>query len=485
MASYANEAEVLWIESFPAPPQITGVVLDAWKIPATSNNVEEVVYREMDRASASAPSTARVTLPFTRDLDTWNQATGLLPPVPTDFGHTKWIPPSDRQQCVVLLDNQGGILFRSPWFEKALPLPGPPSGGLPAGAPADPNGFIDVLAPDVQITTAAQMNAELATRVARGDFSSPAGDSTMTVSSATVVLGTGELTLTVTGTVPTGGFTYTLIFTIGPSEIPFLWKDESGPMRARRINASVSFVAGPGHGFETAFLNLFSPWVEQAITPVILEQLTNGLIENARNEAARLAYGMPAQLPPEVVLSVRRIRITASGIGGRGPGVYAWGALGSFGRLLGGHLPRISTGSGGNCVVLAVLAPLLLGSDVVDGLRYLRDAVLLKTPAGKRAVALYYEHSREMISLLATRPRLARKAAAIVSESVHDLREVGYVTLQTRDSAVVLANALLPLTSPRLRRDIADTLRDDPWYLQCSTWPAAAKQSSSFSVSGK
>jgi hypothetical protein len=484
MASYANEAEVLWIESFPAPPQIQGVVLDAWKIPATANNVEEVVYREMDRASVAAPSTARVTLAFTRDLDTWAQATGLLPPVPTDFGHTKWIPPSDRQQCVVLLDNQGGILFRSPWFAKALPNPGPPNGGLPAGAPADPNGFIDVLAPDVQITTVAQMNTELATRVARGDFNPPA-DPSITVIDATVVLGSGELTLTVTGTLSTGGFTYTLIFTIGPSEIPFIWKDETGPLRARRINASVSFVAGPGHGFETAFLNLFAPWVEQAITPVILEQLTQGLIENARNEAARLAFGMPAQLPPEVVLSVRRIRITATGIGGRGPGVYAWGAIGSFGRLLGGHLPKISTGSGGNCVVLAVFAPLLVSTDVVDVLRYLRDAVLLETPAGKRAIALYYQHSREMISLLATRPRLARKAAAIVSELVSDLRAIGYVTLRTRDSAVALVHALLPLVSPGLRRDIEDTLRDDPWYLHYSTWPAAAKLKSSPSSGAK
>jgi hypothetical protein len=485
MASYANEAEVLWIQGFPAPPQIQGVVLDAWKIPATSNNYEEVVYREMDRASVAAPSTSRVTLPFTHELDTWTQGTWLMPPVPTDFGHTKWTPPSDRQQCVVLLDNLGGILFRSPWFAKALPLPGPPSGGLPAGAPADPNGFIDVLVPDVQITTAAQLNAELATRVARGDFAAPAGDASMAVTDATVVLGSGELTLTVNGTLSTGGFVYTLIFTIGPSEMPFIYKDESGPMRARRINAGVQFIAGPGHGFETVFLNLFAPWVEETITPVILEQLTQGLIENARNEAARLAFGMPAQLPPEVVLSVRRITITDTGVGGRGPGIYAWGALGSFGRLLGGHLPKISTGSGGNCVVLAVLAPLLLSSDVVDGLRYLRDAILLKTPAGKRAVALYYQHSREMISLLATRPRLARKAAAIVSESVHDLRAIGYVTLQTRDSAVVLANALMPLASPQLRRDIEDTLRDDPWYLHCSTWPAAAKQSSSFSVSGK
>lgn len=465
MASYVNQVEVLWIEGSPTTPQIQAVVLDAWKIPATSNNVEQVVYREMDRVTVSAASASRVTLPFTHDLDTWAQATGLLAPIPTDFGHSKWTPPHDRQQCVVVLDHRGGILFRSPWFEKALPNPGPPTGGLPPGVPADPNGFIDVLVPDVEITTAAQLNAELATRVANGEFNNPPGDPSTVVASATVTLGRGELTLTATGTRSSGGFTYTLVFTIGPSEIPFIWKDESGPLRARRVNASVSFVAGPGHGFETVFLNLFSPWAEQMITPVLLERLTQGLVENARSQVAQLAFGMPAQLPPEVVLSVRRITITDSGIGGRGPGIYAWGTIGSFGRLLGGHLPRISTGSGGTCVVLAVLAPLILRPDVVEVLRYVRDAILLKTPAGKRAVALYYEHSREMISLLAARPRLARKVAAIVSALVDDLRAGGRVSVQTRDGVMALVHALLPLASPHLRRDIEETLRDDPWTL--------------------
>ena len=465
MAIYSNQVEVLWIQGFPTAPQIQAVVLDAWKIPATSNNVEKVVYQEMDRVTVAAPSASRVTLPFSKDLDTWAQATGLLPPVPTDFGHSKWIPASDRQQCVVVLDDHGGILFRSPWFAKALPNPGPPSGGLPPGAPADPNGFIDILVPDVQITTAATLNAELATRVANGEFNAPSADPSLVVTSATVALGSGELTLTATGTRSTGGFTYTLVFTIGPSEIPFIWKDETGPMRARRVNASVSFTAGPGHGLETAFLNFFSPWIDQVLTPVILQQLTQGLVENARSEAARLAFGMPAQLPPEVVLSVRRITVTTVGVGGRGPGIYAWGTIGSFGRLLGGHLPRISTGSGGTCVMLAVLAPLILRTDVVEGLRYWRDAILLKTPAGSRAVALYYAHSREMISLLATRPRLARTAAAIVSELVEDLRAGGWVSLQTRDAATAFVHGLFPLVSPHLRRDIEETLRNDPWAL--------------------
>lgn len=112
MASYANEAEVLWLEPVSGTPQIQAVVLDAQKVPATSNNNELAVYREMDRVTVSAPSASRVTLPFVKDLDTWAQSTGLLPPVPTDFGHSKWTPPSDRQQCVVVLDDQDGILFR-------------------------------------------------------------------------------------------------------------------------------------------------------------------------------------------------------------------------------------------------------------------------------------------------------------------------------------------------------------------------------------
>ncbi len=53
-----------------------------------------------------------------------------------------------------------------------------------------------------------------------------AGDPSTVVNSAMVTLGSGRLTLTVTGTRSSGGFTYTLVLTIGPSEIPFLWKDE-------------------------------------------------------------------------------------------------------------------------------------------------------------------------------------------------------------------------------------------------------------------
>jgi hypothetical protein len=197
---------------------------------------------------------------------------------------------------------------------------------------------------------------------------------------------------------------------------------------------------------------------------VILGPLTQGLVDNARSQVAQLAFGMPAQLPAEVILSVRRIAITATGLSGRGPGVYAWGALGSFGRLLGGHLPG-PTSSGGNCIVLALLAPLVLREDFVEALRYVRDAILLKTPAGKRAVALYYEHSREMTVLLAARPRLARKAARVMSALIDDLRAGGRVSMQTQDGAVALLHALLPLASPHLRRDIEETFRDYAWAL--------------------
>jgi hypothetical protein len=126
-----------------------------------------------------------------------------------------------------------------------------------------------------------------------------------------------------------------------------------------------------------------------------------------------------------------------------------------------------------------VLAPLLLSADIANVLRYVRDATLLRAPPGKRAVALYYQHSAEMTALLATRPGLARRAASIVSQFVDDLRERGGASMPTRDSAIAFAHALLPLASPGLRRDIEDTLQNDPWslYLPCSTW-RAAKQSS-------
>jgi len=115
--------------------------------------------------------------------------------------------------------------------------------------------------------------------------------------------------------------------------------------------------------------------------------------------------------------------------------------------------------------VLAVLAPLVHHKNVVDVLRYLRDATLSKTPAGQRAVTLYYDHSREITALIARRPPLLGRAAAIVSALVDELRADGHVSIQTRDDATEFARALLPLASPHLRRDIEDTLQGDPWML--------------------
>ena len=148
-----------------------------------------------------------------------------------------------------------------------------------------------MLVPDLQITTSAKLNAELATRVSNGEFSAPGVDPSLVVTSATVTLGTGELTLTVAErgrreVSPTPSFSRSV-----RPRFHSIWADEIGPLRARRVNASVSFVAGPGHGLEMAFLNLLSPVVRQAITPVILELLTDGLIENARTQAAKLAFG--------------------------------------------------------------------------------------------------------------------------------------------------------------------------------------------------
>jgi len=188
------------------------------------------------------------------------------------------------------------------------------------------------LFPVVQITTAAQMNTELAKRVASGDFNSPPADPSMVVTSATVTLGTHELTLTVTGTLSSGGFTYTLVLTIGPSEIPFLWKDEAGPMRTRKVSASISFAAG------------------------------TGLVDQTRAARPRNSpSAWPAQLPTEVILSVRRITITDTGLSGRGPGVYAWGRDRSLRPTPRRNIfPESIHGRAESCVVLALLAPLLL-----------------------------------------------------------------------------------------------------------------------------
>jgi hypothetical protein len=454
MAVYANDASVLWIESFPNTPSIDASVLLARLFPLTS---PRVAVKEMDRVTVPAPSAARVGLPFTQDVadeTRWNQIWQR----PLQQVHA-WEPPTNPSLCVVLTDAQQGVIFRSPWVAALAP-----------GAPADPEGFIDILVPEVQVTTAATINADLATRVSRGDFNNPPQDPTTVVTSATIVVGTGSLTLTVLGTRVTGGFTFTVEFAVEPAETPFYLDYDNLPLHARQINASVSFTAGPGHGLETVLLNILSGWIADPMAKAVLDQISAGLVSSARTQVARLAGipsvgGQPPVLPAEVILSVRRIVITASGISGKGPGVYAWGAIGSFGNLVRRLFPGQSNPSKPMCVVMALLAPLFLGADVVEVLQHVRNTTLQSSGPGRRLVALYYEHGREVAALLASRPGLARTAGAIVRAVVDDLRAGDRVSAATRERATTLVTTLLPLASPPLRRDVEETLGSDPWML--------------------
>jgi hypothetical protein len=374
MAIYANEASVLWLEPYPATPSIDAAVLLARVFPLAD---PRLVVKAMDRVTVAAPSASRVTLPFTEDVNDesrWKQVWQR----PVNVPHP-WQPPADPSFSVVVTDSSGGVLFRSPY-----------SATLPAGSPADPNGFIDMLVPPVQVTTLAEINAEIATRVNRGDFNNPAQDPSTVVSSATAALNSGSLTLTVTGTRSGGGFTFVVTFGIEPAAIPFYWAFDVYPTHTQQIGgASLSFTANPGHGVETFLLNLFSGWLAQPLADTVLAKINEGLVESAHSKAAQAA-GIPSTgtspptLPAEVVLSVRRLAITPTGVGGGGPGIYAWGAIGSFGDLLGHLFPGRSSGrSLPGCSTLALLTPLLVDDEVAPFLRYLRDTTLRSTAFGR------------------------------------------------------------------------------------------------------
>jgi hypothetical protein len=447
MAVYANQASVMWLEGFPAPPAITAFVLLARKYLLQT---PIVAVKDMDRVTVQ--SGTLVTLPFTMDLDDetrWNTVWERSLNLPF-----AWDPGNDPLYSVVVTDSTGGTIFRSPYVPT-----------LPPGAPADPSGYIDILVPPVQITSLALINSDIATRVTRGDFNNPPQDPSLVITDATAILDTGSITLTINGTRVSGGFKFVLSFSIQPTAVPYFLDYDVNPLVALPAGPpGLSFTAAPGRGLETFLLNLFNDWLEKPLLDTILSTLTTGLVTSARSAAAQAAGipssgGQPPTLPASVVLSIRRVLITPTGAGGGGPGVYAWGAIGSFGNLQSNLFPGQSGPSTPTCAVMATLLPLLSADHLLPALREFRDTTLQMTAWGQRCVASYYRHNEEVAAVLRRHPLVALQAARAVRRAGQELQASGSPSVAAVALGVDVLRALLPHASTALRRDIDAVLR--------------------------
>ena len=449
MAAYANQASVLWLDGTTTVPSITAFVLLARKFALTP---PIIAVKDMDLVTVPAPSGATVTLPFTMDLSDetrWNRIWERSLQLPL-----AWDPGNGASFSVVVSDAMGGTLFRSPY-----------SPTLPPGVPADPNGYIDILVPPKQITPLSQINSDIATRVNNGDFNNPPQDPTSVVTDATAELETGSIKLTVNGTRSSGGFMFILRFAIEPTVVPFYLDYDAQPLVALPTGPTdVLFTPGPGGGLETFLLNLFNDWLKKPLTDTILSTLTRGLVMGARSAAAQAAGipgagGQPPTLPASVVLSLRRILITQTGAGVGGPGVHAWGAIGSFGNLQSNLFPGQPSPGTGTCAVMATLLPLISGGDHLPALRQFRDSTLQATPWGRQWVASYYRHNDEVAAVLLRHPLIALQAARAVRLAGADLRARGHLSTEAMELGVGVLQALLPHASTALCRDLELVLR--------------------------
>jgi hypothetical protein len=314
---------------------------------------------------------------------TFSYAGNLAPQPKADWFITLWIQESARV-------SQGwGWLFRS--------------GAFTSEPPSEPIEVI--LAPEQLIG-----DSDLA-----GKISTPTTSGTTTVTSVTTMVNGINIDFTATGTdthLPSGEmFTFTATLELIPNSKVM---DEQSPFEIAFTNANLSFVAGTGHGFETAILNAISGpiWgqVEPQIHSTIKGMLNDGVLSDV---ATRINRGVPASMPAGVVLSIRSLRGTTrtKSDGTTESVIGVLGALGAFGGVT-NKFPALA--GGGRCfIATAATSP---AAPEVQVLQAWRDLRLRRYRRGALLVAGYERASPRLAAWVARTPRrrsLARRLVVV------------------------------------------------------------------------
>jgi hypothetical protein len=244
-----------------------------------------------------------------------------------------------------------------------------PLASLPPGSPADPAGLIEIGAAASVVVSSATLAALPLPSV---PFSPPGTPLPITITAiAPRTLGTGTITIAVGGTAIVS---QTLLNTIGLGTIVgpgvsmpvgFVYTPTFGLVPSANMNdvgeAIVVVASGPGTlvaatalgpGFDLV-LNLIAPLVEPVLRPFATNAI-QGPLNAAIPPLAASALGLPS-VPPGVVLSLRRIVITPSGVSFF-PSMGAYGLLHKINWLA-------VTDSAGTVVPEYNPTPQLIGSD--------------------------------------------------------------------------------------------------------------------------
>jgi hypothetical protein len=249
---------------------------------------------------------------------------------------------------------------------------------LPPGSPGVPSSLVDVMLLDAVRFTMIAINAMIPTPITLDDGN--------VVSTATISSAPPGRILTVVATGPYGRttYTYTLPFTIDPSDDQI---DLTRVLEANRAGTpTITFVAGPGGGFQAFLDSLFSGLFIGQITNRVLKTITDKLNASAATAAAAAvaAAGFTGGLPPGVILGVRSVVVVANG------DLVMTPAIGTFGSIMNkflATLPPTTPSSGGGCfIATAVLGP---NATEIQLLRQFRSQHLLPNCVGRMFIRVY------------------------------------------------------------------------------------------------
>jgi hypothetical protein len=342
-----------------------------------------------------------------------------------------------------------GPLFRSGLFET-----------LPAPAPEDPTGGVDIFVPDpIEISEADVREIFLNDSFVRPNtLGVPAAGLPRepTITMMSLMLGPGELTVTATYQAkeisPTD---YTRTFVLKPSsEMRFsrgiLDTEESRPPSGKEA-ADASRTIGLGLAGVTMAL-------EARIVSGAIAQLARFMVPAPGSVPQTLPEvtpppTLPTPAPPIVTVGARRVQITPTAI-------RVFPALGAFGSVTKKIFPGWpAAASDRRTCPFTQSALLSIAALNLDLLRDFRDE-LMTSDLGRRCVALYYAHGNEVSQLLDAEPWLAEAVIAGTRELQYSLERQQQPSFSLVQLGTSLLQEVVRHGSPSLRRDVEAVLRN-------------------------
>jgi len=413
---YASEIRV-GVDSGSAPSITTNVTL--WELSTTIDNAGRVRNQQVDQETVQVAVAGGV--PFS---------------VTTADGPSYLSRNNHSISLAAYQDGMPGAAFRSGPLET-----------LPAGSPGDPNGLIDIMLVGAQRFTMAEINAMIPVPITLPDGN--------VISTATITSAPPSRNLTLVATGPYGAttYTFTLVFTIDPSndqwDLTSVLEANLATPGAVAGGATLTFTPGPGGLVQSLIASLFQGLFIGRITQDVLSTITQTLNTTAAAAAASAAAarGFTGGVPAGVVLGARSV-----GVAGNGDLVVS-SALGTFGSVINRFIAAAPPGRTIPCPVL-MMATFAGAVDVLPALRAWRSEDLAQSVAGRELVALYYRHGAEVVAILNEEPRLRVLGRTLAESTAERLRQSGTVTPDMVETAIAFVQEVAQHGSAQLRCSI-------------------------------